>query len=189
MSRRSELLRNFLGRGVFPSQLAWFLEGPWRRWVLSPETLHQRLPLAASNTVCELGIGGGYYGRALAPFVERYAGVDIQLEMLERVRMLGAPASLHLIQADGGLLPFAPGSVDLVLAVTVLGEVPSPVAAIAESARILRPGGILSVSEHIPDPDFIPVKRLVEMCKASGLALENCYGHSWSYTANFRKAT
>ena len=175
-----------MGQSVFPARYAWFLEGPWRRWVLSPEQLAERLPLDANVTACEIGIGGGYYARHLAKRVQRLIGVDLQFAMLRRVRQRGAVANVLLIQGDAAALPLASASVDLLIAVTVLGELPSADAAIAEASRVLRPAGVLSISEHLPDPDFVSLRRLQQICERQGFAFERRFGRRWSYTANFR---
>jgi ubiquinone/menaquinone biosynthesis C-methylase UbiE len=137
-------------------------------------------------TVCEVGVGGGYYARALAPVVWRYLGIDLQLAMLRRLRAM--EAQVCLVQADGSALPLPAESVDVVVVVTVLGEIPQPEAAVAEIARILRPGGTLSVSEHVPDPDYVPFAQLRSLCTSAGLELVSRHGPVW-YTANFRKPT
>ena len=187
-TRWADVLRHVLGRGVFPEKLAWFLEGSWRRLVLSPETLARRLPPTTSATVCEIGIGGGYYGRALAKLAHRFIGLDIQLGMLRRVASRADGRGLLLVQADATRLPLASESIDLVIAVTVLGEVPSAPATLQEVVRVLRPGGTLSVSEHFPDPDYIRFDQLRTMCEESGLRFERKHGRRVSYTATFTKA-
>jgi glutamate-1-semialdehyde 2,1-aminomutase len=58
--------RQALGRGIFPHQLAWFLELPLRRLVLSPELLASRLPLRPDASVLEIGPGSGYYSLEVA---------------------------------------------------------------------------------------------------------------------------
>jgi ubiquinone/menaquinone biosynthesis C-methylase UbiE len=180
------LLKQFFGRGVFPARYAWFLEGPWRRVVLSPERLRQRLVLAPEHTVLEIGAGGGYYARPLAPLVRRFIALDLQADMLARLRRTPAGVLLLPIQADASTLPLADGSIDVVIAVTVLGEVRSTEQAIAEVRRVLRPGGLFSVSEHWPDPDFMSFTRIREACCQHGLQLQACYGTTVNYTANFR---
>jgi len=184
--RAPAVVEHLLGRGIFPEQLAWFLEGSWRRLVLSPRTLRSRLPLTDRSVVCEIGVGGGYYGRALAPDARRYVGVDIQLGMLKRVARRGGSRVLP-VQADATRLPLLTESVDIVVAVTVLGEVPSVPDVLNEVWRVLRVGGTLSVSEHFPDPDRIAFANLRSLVERAGLRLERHDGRSWSYTATFIK--
>lgn len=179
------LFTHFLGRSIFPARYAWFLEGRWRRLILSPEQLQQRLPLSIGMIVLEIGVGGGYYAGPLSQFVHRYIGLDVQAGMVKRLRQRHPGAHLVPVQGDAMQLPLADGSVDIVIAVTVLGEVPSAERAIAEARRVLRSGGLLSISEHWPDPDFLSFPSVNALCRKSGFQLQSCHGGLRNYTATF----
>jgi ubiquinone/menaquinone biosynthesis C-methylase UbiE len=79
----------------------------------------------------------------------RPVGVDTSATMLaaaaERLRALAAPA--RLVQADGHRLPFRSGSVDGCRIERVLQHVDDPDRFMAEVARVLRPGGLLTAFE------------------------------------------
>jgi ubiquinone/menaquinone biosynthesis C-methylase UbiE len=179
------LIRHLLGRAIFPPRYAWFLEGRWRRLVLSPARLQQRLALSPELTVLEIGVGGGYYAQPLSALVRRFIALDLQAEMLHRLRAKPVSGRLLLVQGDATHLPIAERSIDVVIAVTVLGEVPSADNTIAEVRRVLRPGGVFSVSEHWPDPDFLSFSHVNSLCQKSGLQLHSRYGVRRNYTANF----
>lgn len=179
------LINHLFGRSIFPPRYAWFLESRWRRLILSPERLLQRLPLSAELTILEIGVGGGYYARPLSGLVRRFIALDLQAEMLHRLRAKPLGAQLLAVRGDATHLPLAESSIDVVIAVTVLGEVPSAESAIAEVRRVLRPGGVFSVSEHWPDPDFLSFSRVNSLCRKSGLRLQTRYGAWLNYTANF----
>jgi SAM-dependent methyltransferase len=68
--------------------------------------------------------------------------VDASPEMLAtaRRRARGLP-NVELHEADLGALPLADAAVDAALLVLALSHVAEPAAALAEMARILRPGG------------------------------------------------
>ncbi len=68
---------------------------------------------------------------------------------------------------------------------TVLGEVGDPARALAEAARVLKPGGRLSVSELAGDPDYVRFDALKPMAEGAGLAFEHKFGPRFAYTANF----
>jgi hypothetical protein len=51
---------------------------------------------------------------------------------------------------------------------------------------VLRPDGLLSITEHLPDPDFSWLSTLRALVEAEGFAFEEHFGPPWSYTANFR---
>lgn len=179
------LFTHLLGRSIFPARYAWFLEGRWRRLVLSPEQLQRRLPLSSEMTVLELGVGGGYYAGPLSQFVDRYIGLDVQAGMLRRLRQRHPGAHVVPVRGDAMQLPLADRSIDIVIAVTVLGEVPSAERAIAEARRVLRSGGLLSISEHWPDPDFLAFSHVNALCHRNGLRLQARYGGLRNYTATF----
>jgi SAM-dependent methyltransferase len=66
-----------------------------------------------------------------------------------------APAPRRLVEAPAEALPFADDTFDTGVATLVLCTVPDPAAAVAELARVLKPGGRLLFIEHVrsDDPD------------------------------------
>jgi len=103
----------------------------------------------------EIGVGTGIVAaavRAEAPHVVRLVGIDISVEMLARAsqRLPGA-----VVRASALRLPFGDARFDAALAVHVLHLVPDMGAALAEAARVLRPGGRLVAvhgeSQHSDD--------------------------------------
>jgi malonyl-CoA O-methyltransferase len=93
-------------------------------------------------TALDAGCGTGRYSRQLTLRGARAIGVDLSVAMLERARYDGA----RVARADFRALPFAPMSIDLVVCGLALGDVPDLELAIAEIARVLRPGGQLIYS-------------------------------------------
>jgi hypothetical protein len=51
---------------------------------------------------------------------------------------------------------------------------------------VLRSEGLLSITEHLPDPDFSRLSRLRTPVEEGGFALVERFGPPWSYTAKFR---
>ena len=78
----------------------------------------------------------------------RLVGFDVSAEMLQ-VAAQNLPVGDHieLRQADGAALPAADGAFDAVFANMYLHHVPDPAQAIAEMARILKPGGRLVITD------------------------------------------
>ena len=85
----------------------------------------------------------------VAPFVRRVIGVDASAAMLAAAEEL-VPDHVDLRQGTLEALPIGDGEVDVVLLVLVLHHVPDPARALAEAARILRPGGRLVVVDMQP---------------------------------------
>ena len=116
--------------------------------------------------------------------------VDLQLEMLQKVRGKLARAGLGNVgfaQANGTALPLPSGAWDCVFLVAVLGEVSDPSSCLQEIHRLLRPGGLLSVTEQPGDPDFIALPEARKLVEGVGFRFEKVYGAGKNYTASFRK--
>ncbi len=143
------------------------------------------------QTVLELGPGPGYFSVEVARRVGpegRLVCVDIQPEMLGalRSRLLRAGvtnASPMLGDALG--LPLADSSTDCAFLVTVLGELPDRPKALAELRRALKPGGILSITESLPDPDYQFPDVVRDLCRASGFRLLDHHRRLFGFTMNF----
>ena len=152
-NRLREIWRQFSGRGTtYPHELAFLLMLPFRRLILSPEQLVERLHVHENSRVLELGPGPGFFSVRVARSLPRghlYLA-DIQIEMLRKARarlIRSGVSNASFVRASAGALPFAPETLDVVFLVAVLGEVPDPPACIESITRVLRGGGILSVSE------------------------------------------
>jgi ubiquinone/menaquinone biosynthesis C-methylase UbiE len=90
--------------------------------------------------------------------------------------------------ADAGKLPFKADSFDVIYLVTVLGEIADQRAFLREAHRVLKLEGILSISEHLPDPDFSPFAKVKSLVEKENFEFMEHYGVRWSYTANFSKS-
>lgn len=92
--------------------------------------------------VLDVGCGTGIQLACYQQAGCRVTGIDASPAMLEVARRrLGHGASLRL--GDAAAMPYSDQAFDLVLAATVLHEMPAGVraAALAEMKRVLRPGG------------------------------------------------
>lgn len=97
----------------------------------------------------DVGCGTGFFALLLAGLGHRATGVDAADEMLSRARAKAAAAGLaaDFSSADAEDLPFADASFDLVIERHVIWTLPNPARALAEWARVLRPGGQLVLVE------------------------------------------
>lgn len=102
----------------------------------------------------DVGTGTGRILALLGRSARRAVGFDLSREMLALARStLGADESLRGCMVRTGdmyALPVPDSSVDLVTVHQVLHYAERPAAVIAESARILRPGGRLLVVDFAP---------------------------------------
>lgn len=108
------------------------------------EALRELLP--PDWTVADLACGSGSVAALLAPRVAEVIGVDLSPEMLEAARRrVGAAAApggnVDLRQGEIEALPIASGTCDAALLLLALTHVEDPALAVAEMARILKPGG------------------------------------------------
>ena len=186
-------LRGRLEPGPYPFAEATLLDSPLRTLFFGPARVLATFDLKPGQRVLEIGSGTGYYSLETARRIGdggRLICLDIQREMLlETHRRLCAAGfeGAGSIQARGEDLPFAANSFDHVLAVTVLGEIPGRSQALREIRRVLRPGGRLSVSEQLPDPDFITLGSLRRQLRASGFVEEATHCHFLlAYTSVWR---
>ena len=96
-------------------------------------------------------------------------------------------SNISLVQGNAVTLPFQPSSFDVVFLVAVLGEVPDPAACITSVARVLHPGGLLSITELPGDPDALSQEDVRALAAASGFEPAATFPVSKGFTANFRR--
>jgi ubiquinone/menaquinone biosynthesis C-methylase UbiE len=106
------------------------------------EILH-RAELHPTGEVLEIGCGVGAVSAFLATHnAVHVVGIDQDPEQVEYARRTHAPSErLSFGVGDASQMAFDEGTFDLVLSVNVLHHVPEWRGAIAEIARVLRPGG------------------------------------------------
>ena len=107
--------------------------------------------LDPSWVVGDLGCGTGQVAEALAPWVRRVIAVDESAAMLQAARR--RVRSLSNVEVRRGALealPIDDASLDAATCVLVLHHLPAPERALAEAARVLRPGGRLLLTDMMP---------------------------------------
>jgi len=178
-------------RAPCPASLAWLVNNPIRRRYTRP--VLDRVGIRPGERVLELGPGPGAFtveAARRAGTEGRLIAVDIQPRMIAQVEKRIQQAGLTNVEthvADAYHLPLEDGSVDRAFLVTVLPEIPNQARALAELRRVLRPGGLLSITEDFLDPDYPLVSETVRRVVEAGFRLERRFGNIWLYTANFRK--
>jgi ubiquinone/menaquinone biosynthesis C-methylase UbiE len=76
---------------------------------------------------------------------------------------------------------------DVILIVTVLGEIENKQQYLNEFRRVLRANGILAISEHAGDPDKLERHEIEDMLRGYGFKPDKFYGTCRMYTINLRK--
>jgi ubiquinone/menaquinone biosynthesis C-methylase UbiE len=98
--------------------------------------------------VLDAGTGVGALAFAFAPLVREVVAVDLVPERLDVARER-APENVSFVEADATALPFELASFDLAATLRTLHHVPRPELAVAELARVTRPGGQVLVIDQI----------------------------------------
>lgn len=116
---------------------------------LEAEALARLLPDLCGEVVLDLGCGKGRVARlALERGAKAVVGVDVSEAMLKAAA--AALPAVRWVRADGRALPFEAASFDVVVSALMMGHVEDLAAALAEIARVLRPGGVLLLSDFHP---------------------------------------
>jgi ArsR family transcriptional regulator len=114
--------------------------------------LHVALALIdPSATIGDLGCGSGHLSELLAPQVARLVAVDGSAEMADAARKrLSVHPNVDVRQGDLEQLPIGNNELDLAVLSLVLHYVAEPGRVIAETHRVLKPGGRLIVLDMLP---------------------------------------
>jgi len=141
--------------------------GVYERWIL-PRLLdlsmrnrlldpyRQRAIGVARGSVLEIGVGSGLNLRVYSRAVDRVCGIDLSPELLRFAHEQTADAFLpvSLLQASAEHVPFADATFDAIVMTWTLCSIASPLAALIEMRRVLKPGGDLLFVEHGLSPEI-----------------------------------
>ncbi len=130
-----------------------------------------QLNLSEGMVVCDLGCGNGYWTLPMAKKVGergRILAVDIQREMLQKLRVRSGKAKLRNIEpilgnVDNPNLPAA--ELDLILMVDVYHEFSHPESMLWHLHRALKPEGVIALLEYREEDPTVPIKPLHKMSK------------------------
>jgi ubiquinone/menaquinone biosynthesis C-methylase UbiE len=175
----ANLLHRLLLRGdhVCPWWLAYTFDNPLRRLLHSPEKLFGGF-VGPGQTAVDVGCGMGHFTLGLARMVGaegRVVAVDLQDEMLERVRRRAERAGLldriRLHRCTARSLGIAERA-DFVVASWMVHEVPDRAAFLVEVAAFMKPGARLFVAEPRGHVSEAEVESTVALAAEAGLRVE-----------------
>ena len=124
---------------------------PGRSWAAWARALGHLIP---PLDVADIGCGEGYLTLEAARWARSVVGIDRSADVLERAKALAARRHVRNVEWKKGelaKLPLKDQSVDVALLSQSLHHAIDPGRAIAETVRVLRPGGrvvILDLREH-----------------------------------------
>ncbi len=96
--------------------------------------------------ILEVGCGTGLVLQRIARFARQARGVDLSEGMLAKARERG----LDVVEGSALALPFADGEFDVTCSFKVLAHIPDIQRALAEMARVTKPGGVLLAEFYNP---------------------------------------
>jgi ubiquinone/menaquinone biosynthesis C-methylase UbiE len=119
------------------------------------------LPREGHGTVLVNGVGSGL-DLPLLPPNHRYVGLDLTRAMLSRSVRRAAGLEFGAVQGTSLALPFREASFDYAVLHLILAVVPDAVRALAETARVVRKGGVILVLDKFLRPgQRAPLRRLL----------------------------
>jgi ubiquinone/menaquinone biosynthesis C-methylase UbiE len=180
-------------KSPFPYQAAFMINNPVRRALLKPARIVDKIGLAGSEHVLELGPGPGFFSVEIARRLTdgRLELFDVQPEMLALARRQLEQAGLSDIgftagQASDGL-PFPDNTFDVAFLAAVIGEVPNKQACLHSLGQVLKPGGRLVFVEMFPDPDRLSVRELRDLAEPENFEFVEATGNRWENIVKFRR--
>ena len=128
----------------------------------SAEVLRELLPLQGA-TVIDVGCGDGWLVRSLTRQGAHVTGIEVSPKHLAHAQAIKPVGDEHYMQGVAEDLPIPTRSTDIVIFFNSLHHVDQTglLKALRESARVLKPGGILFVSEPLPSGDYFEVMKPV----------------------------
>ncbi len=173
----------------FPHQWAGLLEHPLRLKYREPTATLGPYGIAPGMQVMDLGCGTGLFTEAMARLVGpegRVHAVDIQAPMLERTRVrlqeAGLTARVELHHAGAYHLPLPDDSLDLVVAIATLPQIPDRIQALNELRRVLKPDGRLILSDEMPLPSYVPAQTVRNWLRLTGFRYAGQMGTPFCYS-------
>ncbi len=139
--------------------------------------MRQGVLAAARGRTIDLGAGTGVNLDLFPSAVEELVLAEPDPHMAKHLRekLAASPRKAELIEASAEELPFEDASFDTAVFTLVLCTVPNPEAALAEAARVLKPGGKLLFIEHVRAEDASLTRWQDRLEKPWRFLADGCY--------------
>ncbi len=172
-----------------PHQMSPLYDHPLRLRYRNPGELLGLFGITPGMTVLDLGCGTGLFTEELARLVGEEGavhGVEIQAPLVEatraRLQERGLAERCMIHHAGAYALPLENQSVDVAIAIAVLGEIPDRLHALLELYRVLRPGGRLAVSEELLHPAYMSAGAVRRPAIEAGFEVAATTGNPFVFT-------
>jgi len=156
---------------------------PFRDWLMRGEiaTFRRLADLPPGAVVLDMGCGRGTSVRLILKTFRpaRVVAFDIDATLIERARRRLAPLPGETVEvqvADATRLPFAGGEFDAAFELGILHHIPDWQAALRETARVLKPGGVFYFAEPSHGRLHRGLYRLAGHCKGAGFSGDELRG-------------
>jgi len=168
------------GGELYHDRMIVMLEAIWGEGFLSPGGPDEVARVIGSHdltgkSVLDIGCGAGGIDIALvathgAGFV---TGIAVEDTVIAHARRLidraGLTPCIGLAKVASGLLPFPPGTFDVVFSKDSIVHIPDKAALMAEVFRVLKPGGWFLASDWLIGHDRTPSPEMAAYIAAEGL--------------------
>lgn len=123
-----------------------------------------RLCPVRGERIADIATGTGWTSRAVAQFGAEVVGVDIAEGMLAAARDIAREQSLSIDYqlGDAEALPFSDVAFDAVISTFGVMFAPDQQRAVAELARVTRPGGRVAIAAWMPDSNAVRLREVVQ---------------------------
>lgn len=171
-----------------PPWMLWFLESRYTRFFAGCDSLLTRADVREGMHVLDVGCGSGRFTIPVAMCVGPNGSVtalDVQSRMLQIVERRARAANLsnvRLLEGDAGTVALLEAAFDRAFMNMTLGEIPDRLSALKCIFGALKPGGILAVTEMLPDPDYQPKATVRCLASQAGFVQERVCSNRLAFT-------
>lgn len=173
-----------------------FLTNPLRISYFGPKDALRLAGDLRGLRVLEVGVGVGVILEEIARRVGdggQAFGVEIQREAMakaeHRLRVNGLMSRTELATNSAVATPWSDESMERVIMVAVLGEIPKDqrVDALQEARRVMTSDGKFVITEFWPDPHYIPLPIMARLLKQAGFRIIDIYQKPMLYSVSVQK--
>ena len=173
-----------------PPSFTWLLENRIMETMAGSKAVIENARIRKGMRVLDAGCGPG---RLAIPIAEHLGpegevvALDLQPEMIARVRQRIEDRGIKNVTtlcAGLGQGRLGEAEFDRAILVTVLGEIPDRLGALQEIYSALKPEGLLSVTEILPDPHFQSRPAVRQLAEQAGFEVDEVRSTWRSFTFN-----
>jgi SAM-dependent methyltransferase len=141
-------------RDEFAHQADAFARSPTMSLAETLDAVVELVPEDSAARWVEVACGPGLIARAMAPRVGSVLGLDLTPAMVEKARAEGDAAGVENLSfevGDATAIDLPDNSLDGAITRFSLHHIPAPVRVLEEMRRVVRPGGLVVVADHVTD--------------------------------------